>query len=454
MAIVPPGALARAVVAKLYVVLTTGTDSAQPRADDFFNWITAGMPLQSTDLENPETLARLVDFVPDVTAMNRPRIAPASAGAASSLSSAYGNALKTSQVVHAPLPDDVTAKMEKFRGLLQQVVKIPAPGSGREVAVTEASPLMLAYLEGQQRYAAATLDYNNRRLDAQTSTDSRVVSSWSLNGELYRQHVDAALNEWVTKGHKNDVDQINAFVSHTAHRDMSLLKAQYLEDFDGARVIGPGSDADYFTTSLVPTDFATSSTWTQFTFGVTDFERYRKEAVSSLPWTVHASDGFLGLFAGAQNRTSYTGSLDRSRVAITCELAEVPIVRQWFHPLFLTSRSWRLDRTDPEAKATELCDGANPPAGRLPAYCVSAVFARNLSLSFGPSRTVSDFLAQQAKTYPGGSGFLSFGPFFLGSGASAAGCARVADMQLIGFRCHALPKCPDPDPAIPDNAWA
>ena len=41
MAIVPPGALARAVVAKLYVVLTTGTDSAQPRADDFFNWITS-----------------------------------------------------------------------------------------------------------------------------------------------------------------------------------------------------------------------------------------------------------------------------------------------------------------------------------------------------------------------------------------------------------------------------
>jgi hypothetical protein len=96
------------------------------------------------------------------------------------------------------------------------------------------------------------------------------------------------------------------------------------------------------------------------------------------------------------------------------------------------------------------------------------VFARKLSLSFGKSRTVSNFVAQQEKNCSDGSGYLSFGPFFLGGGAADfnngtskrdwgyrydGNAMSVDGMQLIGFRCHGMPKCPDPDPAIPDNAW-
>jgi len=66
-------------------------------------------------------------------------------------------------------------------------------------------------------------------------------------------------------------------------------------------------------------------------------------------------------------------------------------------------------------------------------------------------------------------GFAAFGPFFIGgSGSSRSGSGDtkrdygfryenntmfVDGMQLIGFKCHVMPKSPDPDPAIPAADW-
>ena len=440
MALVQPAALAQAVVAKLYQVLTNGDDAAPSQPDNFFSWNTPGIPVQPKDLESgAETLARLVDFIPDVTTLNGTQ--------PGTLSGEYGTALKMSQVMKTQLPTDVAAKLEKFRNLLQQVVKTTDAVTGEQVERTVPSPLMQSYNEKHQQYLAAAFDYNTRRLNAMGTTDSRSVGDWSLNGALYRQQVDVAMNDWVINGHKNDVEQIAAYITQVTQRDMSVLKSQYLSDFDAGRLTSPVSGAEFFATSLLPADFATSTAWTSFTFGAGDYERHRSGAVSSASWPVHAGDGFLGLYGDASCRTRYTGSLDRSHTTIRCEIAEAPIMRQWFQPLFLTSRGWRFDDNNATVKGKKLCDGASPPKGPLPAYPVSAVFARNVSLSFGQSRAVSDFVAHQSND------FLSFGPFCLGKDRYADGTVTTDGMQLIGFRCHLLPKSPDPDPAIPSNAW-
>jgi hypothetical protein len=453
MVLVRPAALAQAVVAKLYRVLTNGDDAVPAQSDNYFSWNTPGIPMQRDDFDflttglppivtktaaaeghatqltaeqraaliQAETLARLVDFIP---------------GESGSLSGEYGNALKMSQVMKTQLAPEVTAKMEKFHNLLQQVVKSTDANTGEQVELTVPSPLMQAYNEKHQAYVAAAFDYNTRRLNAMATTDSRAVGDWALNANLYRQQVDAALNEWVISGHKNDVEQIAAFISQVTERDMSVLKSQYLNDFEAARLVNPVSGAEFFATSVIPANFATSTAWTGFTFGAGDYDRNRSGSISSTSWPACNGDGFLGLFGDG---VRYSGSLDRARTTLTCELIEVPIVRQWFHPVFLTSRSWRFDDNSPAVKGRQLCDGASPPKGPLPGYAVSAVFARKVSLSLGGSRAASDFVAHQTKNS------LSFGPFFLGG--------SVDGMQLIGFRCHVLPKCPDPDPNIPSTAW-
>jgi hypothetical protein len=258
-----------------------------------------------------------------------------------------------SQVMQTQLPTEVTTKMEKFRNLLQQVIKTTDVITGEQVEVTVPSSLMQAYNEKHQQYVAAAFDYNTRRLNAMATTDSRAVGDWALNGELYRQQVNAALNDWVINGHKNDVEQIAAYISQISQRDMSVLKSQYLNDLEAARLTSPVSGAEFFVTSLIPGNFATSTAWTPFAFGAGDYERNRSAAVSSSSWPVRAGDGFLGLFGGGGGRTRYAGSLDRSRTAITCEIAEVPIVRQWFQSAFLTSRSWRFDQNNPAVQRHE-----------------------------------------------------------------------------------------------------
>jgi len=86
-----------------------------------------------------------------------------------------------------------------------------------------------------------------------------------------------------------------------------------------------------------------------------------------------------------------------------------------------------------------------------------------MSNSSGLSQWMSD---QQSNAQSGGGGF-SFGPFSFGSSASHSSSSassssdwgykfennslHIPGMQLIGFKCHVMPKSPDPDPAI--TAW-
>jgi hypothetical protein len=144
----------------------------------------------------------------------------------------------------------------------------------------------------------------------------------------------------------------------------------------------------------------------------------------------------------------------------------VPIVRPWFKNAFLVSRSWRFDPTLPDVKGRLLSDGGAPPKGMMPAYPTTMVLIRNLTLSIGQSSGFSDFIEQHKSSGTSGGGYVAFGPIFLGgsAGSSASSGSKTRDwgykydnqglqvpgMQVIGFKCHIMPKCPDPDPAIKD----
>jgi hypothetical protein len=85
-------------------------------------------------------------------------------------------------------------------------------------------------------------------------------------------------------------------------------------------------------------------------------------------------------------------------------------------------------------------------------------------LDFGDNSGFQSWMQQQSANSQSGSVGFSFGPFSIGSGAShsAASGSRssasgykwtdqgltMPDMQLVGFRCHLLPKSPNPSPDI------
>jgi hypothetical protein len=536
MPVVEPSVLANTIMGKLYNVLTNGDDTVPKSADNFFSWCTPGTPVDPSDFEfltqgltgivkksavdamqptaaaasaaaagtpppappappaltaeqlsglmaqdtmrlymQAENLARLLDFVPDVAKSTNEQFARmAVQNNDGTLSDIYDYTLRMSQVMKTELPPDTVEKINKFRGLLQKVVKKKDLITDQETETVEPSELQKAYFAKMAAYDDAALEYNARRIDALTATDSRAIHDWAINANIYRNKVRAAMEDWIANGYKDDYEKIGAFIDQVSRRDLSLLKQQYVEDLERARLTSPVSGSDFFFTSLVPGSFATSNGWTRFGFQAGDFETHRNSSYNWSSASGGGGGGFMGIgvhasHSSTDSHSEYHGTVDTSQTSMSFEIAQIPIARPWMRTAFLTSHGWRFDQNNVITKAERLSDGASPPNGKMPAYPTTAIFIRKLALSFGESHGFSDFVSNAHTSSTSAGGFATFGPFFIGgSGSSRSGSGDtkrdygfryenntmfVDGMQLIGFKCHVMPKSPDPDPAIPAANW-
>lgn len=532
---IQPSVMANGVMAKLYDVLTNGDDTVPKSEDAFFSWMTPGVPMDPSEFafltqgftgvvkkaavdtmldatagpastpasdgsspppppkpaltqaqldalmaqdaaqlfQQAENLARLLDFVPDVTSATNSQFARMSvANNDGTLSDIYDFTLRMSQVMAADLPDDLKQKIAKMRSLLQTEVEKKDLITDEVTKVTEPSPLQKAYFEKMAAYDSAALEYNARRIDAMDAANQHAVHDFAINASIYRDKVRAAMADWVANGYKEDFEKISAFLEQVSLRDMTLIKQEYREDLEKARLTGIASGSDFFYTGLVPGDFANSAGWTRFGFSAGDFSNSTSSHVSSSSWSVAASAGFFGFGAhgGASHSEShadYTGTFSSESTAMSFEIAQIPIVRPWFRTAFLNSKAWRFDQNNPTVKNDILSDGGAPPKGLLTAYPTTCIFVRNVSLSMSESSGLQSWMQDQQSNAQFGGGGFSFGPFSFGASASHASSSgssssdwgykfenntlQIPGMQLIGFKCHVMPKSPAPDPAI--TAW-
>jgi hypothetical protein len=292
------------------------------------------------------------------------------------------------------------------------------------------------------------------------------VQYWAINASILRNQVRAAMEDWVTTGYKDDYEQIAAFIDQVMQRDMSLLKQQYRDDLEKARLTGLASGSDYFYSAAVPGDFMQSSGWTDFGFSSSDFNSSSNSSYQLSRSTTSVAGGYFGIFGGGGTASSASGSsqshvqFDSEHFSLGFSIAQVPIVRPWFKTAFLASKCWRMDQNNPEAKGQMVSDGGKPPKGLIPAYPTSLILIKNLRMSFAKSSGFEDLHASWQNSSASGGGVLMLGPFHLGGshGRSSASGERSSDYhydsnsqtmtvpgtQIIGFKCHVLPKSPDP----------
>lgn len=494
-----PSQLMQGILGKLYEVLTQGDTDVPASKDNFFSWCSPGIPITPEDLRfltqgltgvlkddaqkkdasgNPiplsdaekatlrasdtgqlymqaENLARIVDFIPDVNAGVNGGLARLSIQQnEGTLSDVYKYALNFSLVANTQLTEDEKAKVEKFKQLLQVKRKKKDLITDEEIEVLEPSPMVVLYNQKMSAYIDAALEYNNARINALSATDSASVHYFAINAPSLRNKVKAAMFDWVTNGYKSEYEAIAARIDQIMSKDLSLLKADYKDALEKAKLTGLASGSDFYYTSLVPGDF-TKGGWTKFTFHSSDYASRANSQYTS--YGVSASAGFLGFGAsgGFQHSDgSSDSSFDASNFSLQFEMCQVPIVRPWLKTPFLTSKAWKLDPGNPEVQSRGelLCDGGTPPKGILPAYPTAVLFVRNLVLDFGTSNSKfhSDFKKNSA------SGSAGWGPFSVSANYSHGESNRsfeshsdgqgiyVDGMQIIGFNCHVLPKSPDP----------
>jgi hypothetical protein len=524
---VEPAALGNAIMGKLYNILTTGDDTVPASEDNFFSWASPGIPMVPEDFEflhqgltgvvkkaaieetsatppppagetpttdpppaqlsaaeleklraqdtaqlymQAENFARLVDFVPDVAAADNHQFARlAILNNEGSLSDIYRYTLRMSQVMETPLPDDVKAKIEKFRGLLSTTTKKKDIITDEETEVTEPSAMVKAYFEKMAAYENAALEYNNARINALDASESKAVHYWSINAPILRNRVQAAMSEWVSSGYKNEYEKISAYLDQVSQRDMALLKQQYRDDLEKARLTGLASGSDFFYTSVVPGNFATASGWTEFSFSSTDFERHANSSYNHKSWKTSGSAGFLGIGATASHSSGrgyqrFDSTFDLDTFRLTFKICQASVVRPWMKMPFLLSKSWRFDQSNLEAKGEFISDGGAPPKGLMPAYPSMMIFIKDLKLSMAHADSLTHQMSEYASSSTGGGASVNFMCFNLGAsyaqGSSRGSSERdfeyhatsegieVPGMQVIGFKCHVMPKSPDPLPEI------
>jgi hypothetical protein len=500
-----PEVLMNSVLGKLYDILTNGDEVAPKSDDNYLAWLSVGIPYPKEELEflstgltgiyrepeqepleegeereapiektpeeiqqllaqdvtrkymQAENLARLADFIPDTSGV-KGDVTMNVWNPENTLSQAYRHILKFSQVANFEPDEETKQKIERLRGLLQEKKIKKNLITDEDEEVLEETPLVKKYNEKLQSYLNEALEYNTHRVNALAAKDPAAVHYWSINASILRSKVMAAKNDWITNGFKEEYDQIAAFIAQVEGRSMLTLKQQYIDDMEKARLTGPASGSDFYYSSFLPGSFAESDNgWTKFSFDKSDFSSNYKFHSESKKASARA--GFFGFGARASashEKQNVSSKIDTSSFKLEFKICQVPIVRPWFNTNFLTSKYWRFDENNPEFKNNMVSNGESPPNGMIPAYTTTAIFVKDLNLKF--SKSNSEFIDEIENTSVGGS--AGWGPFRVGGSYTNNNKETSLDihkegqgieiqgMQLIGFKCHILPKSPDARPDV------
>lgn len=481
--------LMQALIAKLYATITGDSDIMMPR-NKFVTWMLPGLPFLPQDFmfcakglisDSAEdtreryhqawALSKLFNFVPDVSNqfLTEGMQQTIFSSTQDDISSVYSDVLKYSKVVDLPLSDMEKAKLEKYRNALTVTKEVVDIITDEKKQITEPGPLVLAYMAKMDDYLSAADEYMNLLIDAQAAKGNdpeaiRRVAAFAHKSKFMRKMMEAAWMAWIAQGYKNEYEQIAAYIGQVTEKSMVLYKNELLQDFKNGLLTSPqeGTAGDFYYTTIVPGNFATSPGWTRFTFYEQDYENHYSKSTSQ--WNVGGSASF-GLFSAAPSASGSKIQVSQDQKATNfraeLEFTQVPIIRPWFKPGFFAMRGWTLDQLWDLNYNQKVSDGGEgkqdaKPDGRLVAYPITALFVRNVVFKSDQSQSQMDYVNSQVSA----GGRVGWGPFSVGgsysrgsekrdfTASAEGGSVTIPGMQLIGFINNIIPKSPNPNPEI------
>jgi hypothetical protein len=329
--------------------------------------------------------------------------------------------------------------------------------TGRMVYVEIETLIFERYKEYETRwknqfdnYAKELGNYLDRR-----ATDPMAASIWSRLEPILKQRVFNAMTAWEAAG-KAIIEEKLALVSRLERRGSNQWWADRLRRFESHK----NSDgvSNFLFTKYFPQKFweqQNNGSWMTFTFN--SKEVHTIDTSLNKSWGGGTSAGF-GLWSwGGDYKRDTTDTYNESTIdtfALSVELARIPIRRTWMDAEVFTSRSWNFP--DDTSQAEALSDGKNPPTGTMTSFPTALIVARNLKLRTDMSKEKNSYSLEQIN----GSYRAGWGPFSLKGNYSKTATRQTHDfsasgsgiectgMQIIGYVCQTLPKCPNPDETL------
>lgn len=464
-----------ALLNKISLILNGSDETVAKSPDNYIAWCRPGIPFQPQDLQfaikgingkdanetlqlvrNAAEFSRVVNSVPSSNVITD---FGSFEQAGTIVWDVYSNVLNYSEVASSDLTPDQQAKIKKFRDLMVVTKTVKDIVTDEEKQVSEDGPMLKAYYAKKAAYEDAALEYNNKRLSALNADDKLAVQDFTLNAATYRSKVTAAMNDWVTNGYKEDVEKINAYIKQVTQKDLTLLKADLQDKLEKGKMTDPNSGSDFYLSSFYPGNFVNSNLgWSKFTFNSESKDTYSKQTQSSTSGNVGLCFGLWSIGgSGGYSKETSLDTMDATGFSMSFSIVQVPIGRPWMSPDFLTNKAWRWKKN---MGMDLLSNGENPPKGQMISYPTTAVFVKDIQIT---SSAMSSFEETVNKTINAGAS-VGWGPFRIGGSHKQSSHERttkfsvdkntltVEGMQLIAFKCFALPKSPDPSPQI--TSWA
>ncbi|MCD8488110.1 MAG: hypothetical protein LRZ84_15565 [Desertifilum sp.] len=268
-----------------------------------------------------------------------------------------------------------------------------------------------AYRVYQQAYVQAQIKYNTIKF-------THASGSWNESSE--KAQVDAAKNDWVNKGYKNEVDRAYVTIDQLTGRSPFLSWGEWKDQFEQSKQTDLKTNQEFYQTYFYPENF------------------YKPDAKNQWLRLVLNSE-YIEKFNSSDTGTS-GDDLPISRLEV--DLMRVQIVRPWLNPSLFSSEFWQW--TD---RRSLLSDGNPQPKGSLVAYATSIVFTRQLKIEWQSSLGENSEVVQQIKQGKS----TSLGPLSLENATlSGSNSIQSQGMQILAFICEKLPKAPNPDSSL---AW-
>jgi len=478
--------LGQTLLAQLYQIVTGGDPTVPAATDNFISWCTPGIPFSPDDFQfsaqgfgsgataeaekqilmQAYNFAQLIDFIPDPSGFyNHNHQETVYRTSQARLSEMYGEILRAAKVVHSELTDDQKAKLQKFRDLLHVTKTVTDIVTGEQKTVVEDGPMLKAYKAKEQVYLAAALNYNNKRIAAETASGpdgKQAVLDWETNASLYRQQVTDAEQDWVDSGYRNEVQEIRYYIDQVTGHDMVMWIAGLRQQYEDGKMSALGPGQTFYLTTLVPGDFATSTGWTGFSMNHETVNSTTHKESNSFGVSGGVNFGFWSVGVNASGEFDrYSQNYSIASFKLSFELAPVTIVRAWCYPEFFMNRGWTLLPGngwffDDMPSDGQPPNGKDEPKGLYIGYPTTALFARNIVIES------SDFVSayQQYSNSVGGGVSVGYGPFTLSgnyhhsdsgdsfSSQSTNETLTVPGMQIIGFVNHLIGKAPNLFPGL------
>jgi hypothetical protein len=395
---------------------------AAPDSDQFISFLPLGRPLSQDDLSfadaadgiatSKDTLNAAASFA---TQMNLiPVVETIWAHDGRLLWDEYESILTQAVVADATLTEAEEAELAEARSLLFDETEVVGEDGGPKTVTVE-SAVLQTYREHETRVQEARIRLNTARLTTEHADDPETEARAQGEEEALEAALEQAETRWNVEGHKAAVEEAFADVDRLTDGSPHVAWSEWKAQFREAKRSDLEFDRDFFATTVWPPGFYhadSESGWTTVTMDGSEINSLRDRWVSDLP------EGAGGDVLDADVQA------DLWIDSLSVDLARVDLIRPWFMPSVLRSRVWKW-RHDREP----LSDGVDPPTGSLPAYPVSLIFARNLSIDLDATDAQNESVVASLQQ----GGLHSLGPMLLDQVPSTARLASVTSLKQSSF---------------------